>query len=106
MTHNLTITKMALQLQEEEVPKFDVSFVALGGFHIQGAAFVVFGKHIAKCGGPDILNECHITEQRSLKSFISGKGYKKTKNTHQLLALTMEFLYFQSFLESKETTET
>ena len=79
MTHNLTITKMALQLQEEEAPKFDISFVTLGGFHIQGAVFVVFGKYIAKCGGPDILNECHITEKRSLKSFISGKGYKKNQ---------------------------
>ena len=59
VTYDLAIAKIAHQLQEEEVPKFDNVFFALGGFHIEMAAFAVFGKYIAKSGGPDILNECH-----------------------------------------------
>ena len=106
VTYDLAIAKIAHQLQEEEVPKFDNVFFALGGFHIEMAAFAVFGKYIAESGGPDILNECDIIEKGFLKSFISGKGYKRTKRTHQLLALSMEILHFQSFLESHETTET
>ena len=77
VTYDLGIAKIALQLQEEEAPKFDNIFVVLGGFHIEMAAFVVFGKYIAKSGGPDTLSECHVIEKGSLKSFISGKGYKK-----------------------------
>ena len=47
-----------------------------------------------------------IIEKVSLKSFISGKRYKRTKRAHQLLGLVMDILHFQSFLESNETTET
>ena len=42
VTYNFA--KRALQLQEEEAPKFDNVFVALGGFYIEMAAFVVFRK--------------------------------------------------------------
>ena len=70
------------------------------------AAFAVFGEYIAESGGPDILNKSQIIEKESLKSFISGKGYKRTKRAHQLLALAMEILHFQSFLELNETRET
>ena len=108
MSYDLGIAKIALQLKEEEAPKFDNVFVAFGGFHIEMAmaAFAVFRKYIAESGGPGILNECHIIEKVSLKSLISGKGYKRTKRVHQPLALAMEILHFQSFLESNETTET
>lgn len=49
MTYDLTIAKTALQLQEEEEEalKFDNVFVAIGGSHIEMAAFAVFGKYIA-----------------------------------------------------------
>ena len=63
------------------------------------ATFAVFWKNIAESGGADTLNECYI-EKGSLKPFISGKGYKKTKRDHQLHALVIEILRFQSFLES------
>ena len=106
VTYDLAIAKIALQLQEEEAPKFDNVFVVLGGFQIEMAAFAVFGEYIAESGGPDILNKSQIIEKESLKSFISGKGYKRTKRAHQLLALAMEILHFQSFLESKETFDT
>ena len=63
------------------------------------AAFSVFGKHIAESGGPDILNEC---KKGPRKSFIPGKGHKRTKRAHQLLALAK----VQYFLESNEATQT
>ena len=75
MTYDLAIAKTALQLQEEEEEalKFDNVFVAIGGSHIEMAAFAVFGKYIAKFGGPNILNEDHIIEKGSPKLFISRK---------------------------------
>ena len=60
-------------------------------------AFIVLGKYIVKSGGPDILNKGHVIEKGSLKSFISGKRYKRTKRAQQLLPLAMEVLHFQSF---------
>ena len=106
MTYNLAITEIALQLREEESPKFDNVFVVLGGFQIKIAFFAIFEIYIADFGDPDILNECHIIEKGSLKSFNSEKRYKRTNRVHQPLALVMEVLHFQSFLESKEITET
>ena len=73
---------------------------------IETAAFGNFGQYIAESWSPNILNKCHILEKVSLKSFISGKGYKRSKGAHHLLALAREVLHYQSFLESNETTET
>lgn len=70
------------------------------------ATFAVFGKYIVESAGRDILNECHIIKNGSLKSFISGKEYKISKRVHQQLALAIGILHFQWFLESNETTET
>ena len=68
------------------------------------AAFAAFGKYTAEFGGPDILTEYH--KKGSLKSFFSGKGYKRSKKADHLLAFAREVLHFQSFLESNEATET
>lgn len=84
MTYDLAIAKTALQLQEEEEEalKFDNVFVAIGGSHIEMAAFAVFGKYIAKFGGSNILNEDHIIEKGSPKLFISRKRFKRTERAH------------------------
>ena len=81
---------------------------------VSGPYFPVFGLNseiTGKYGQEttpylDTFHAVHIIEKGSLKSFISGKGYKRTKRAHQLLALAMEILHFQSFLESKETFDT
>ena len=90
----LVIAKIARQLQQEDAPKFQNVFIALGGFHIQMTALAVFGKYIAEAGGPNILNKCHITEKGPLKSFISGKGYKRSNRAHHLLVLAREVYIF------------
>lgn len=97
ITYDLAIAKMALKIQAEEAPTFDNVFVALGAFHMEMSFFGVIGKYIAESGGPYLLNECHIIEKGSLPSFLSGKGYKRNKRVHQLLALAMETLHFKSF---------
>ena len=45
VTYNLGISKIALQLQKEEAPKFHNDFVALGGFHIKMEAFRKFSEN-------------------------------------------------------------
>ena len=46
--YDLAIAKIALHLQEEEAPKFDNVFAALGGFYIEMAAFALFGKYVVE----------------------------------------------------------
>ena len=63
--------------------------------------FGAFGKYVAESGGPHVLNEAHVVEKGSLNSFLTGKSYKRSKRSHQLLALGKEILHFQAFLKIK-----
>ena len=102
VTYDLAIAKLAMQIQSEEQPVFDNVFVALGSFHIELALFKAFGKVLAESGGPHILNECEVLAIGSLNGFINGKNYKCCKRMHELLALAMEILHFESFLSIQE----
>lgn len=102
VTYDMAIAKLAMQIQSEEQPVFDRVFVALGSFHIELALWNAFGKVIAESGGPHILNECEVLAMGSLNSFIKGKNYKRCKRMHELLALAMEIVHFDSFLSTQE----
>ena len=97
VTYDLAIAKVAMQK-----PKFDKIFVAMGSFHIEMALLCAFGKVLDESGGPHVLNECEVLATGSLKSFISGKNYKRCKRMHELLALSMETLHFEAFLAAQE----
>ena len=102
VTYDLAIAKLAMQIQAEEQPAFDNVFVALGSFHIELALFSAFGKLISESGGPHILNECEVLDKGTGNGFIKGKNYKCCKKMHELLALSMEILHFESFLYTQE----
>ena len=99
VTYDLAITKVAIQLQAEEKPTYDNVFIHLGPFHITCAFFSMLGKYLAESGGPHILNETHVIEKGSLKSFLSGKSYNRCKRSHQLLEAAMEILHVQAFVD-------
>ena len=61
--------------------------------------FFMLGKYLAESGGSYILNETHVKEHGSLKSFLSGKSYNKFKRFHQLLEAAMEILHVQAFVD-------
>ena len=102
VTYDLAIAKMALQIQEEEEPTYDRIFIALGIFHLELAMFRAIGTYIAESGGPYVLNECFVLAKGSTKSFQKGKSYKRCRKLHELLALAMESLHFQAFIDSNE----
>ena len=78
MTYDLAIAKVAMQLQAEEKPTYDNVFIHLGPFHITCAFFFsVLEKYLEQSGEPHILNETHVIEKGSLKSFLSGKSYNQ-----------------------------
>ena len=59
----------------------------------------MLGKYLAESGGSHILNETHVIEKRSLKSFLSGKFYNRCKRSHQLIEAAMQILYVQTFVD-------
>ena len=70
VTYNLAIGKVAMQVQAEEKPTYDNVFIHLGSFHITCAFFSMLGKYLTESGEPHILNETHVIEKGSLKSFL------------------------------------
>ena len=69
------------------------------------ALFHAYGQSIAEPGGPHILSECFVLAKGSAKSFQTDKNYKCCKRMHEILALAMEKLHFESFLEIYENAE-
>eukprot|EP00794_Sanderia_malayensis_P002176 gene2176-2472_t len=69
VTYDLAIAKIAMQIQDEEMPLYDKVFIALGPFHVEMALFNAFGKYISESGGPHVLNECLVLAKGSTKLF-------------------------------------
>ena len=105
VTYDLAIAKVAMQIQAEESPKYDNLFIAMGAFHIEMALFHAIGKFVEESGGPYVLNECNVLAKGSLKGFITGKSYKRSKRLHQLLSVAFEILHFKSYLSNLQNTE-
>ena len=61
--------------------------------------FSMLGKYLAESGGSHILNETHVIEKGSLKSFLSGKSYNRCKRSHLVTEAAMEILYVQTFVD-------
>ena len=78
--------------------------MALGAFHIEMAFFSAIGKVIAESGGPYILQESEALAKGSIKSFITGKNYKRCKRLHEILSLAFEVLHFERFLSLESDT--
>ena len=85
VTYDIATAKLAMPILAEEKPTYHNVFIHLGLFHITCAFFSMLGKYLAESGGPHILNETHVIEKGSLKSFLPGKSYKKKTFTKILL---------------------
>lgn len=83
VTYNLAITKIALQIQNEQQPTYDHIFIARGVLHLDYAMFNTFERCIPKSGGS-----------------CKGKRYKRCSKLQELLALAMEILHVQIFVDS------
>ena len=104
VTYDLTIAKLALQIQAEESPEFDI-FVTLGSFHIELTFFNACGKIIPESGALHILRESLVLAAGSTNRFIKGKNYNRCKRIHALLSLAFEILHFQSYLAKIPNSE-
>lgn len=51
---------MAMQIQDNDKPKFNNVFINLGAFHMQMAFFRAIGKFIDSCGLTEILVQADV----------------------------------------------
>jgi hypothetical protein len=101
VTYDLAITKVAMQIQSTESPKFDRLFIQVGDFHLMMAYFKAIGKFIEECGLPYILIGSGVLAGESLNGFLDGKHFNRCKRLHPLISLTLEKLHFERFLKDQ-----
>ena len=101
VTYDLAIAKLAMQIQAEGKTTFDKIFISLRSFHPEMTFFPAIGKIIEESSGPHILDECKILAKASINSFLRGKSYKRCKRMHELLALALEIIHFESYLTTR-----
>lgn len=61
VSYDLTIAKVAFQIQATERPNFDNLFVHLGSFHIMLAYFKAIGMFIDECEKYNAYQEATLT---------------------------------------------
>lgn len=99
VTYDLAIAKVAMQIQATEKPRLDNLFIHLGAFHMMLAYFNRIGKYITDCGLMDVAVESDIIAGGSVNSFLSGKHFNRCKRLHPMIALGLECLMFEAFVE-------
>lgn len=104
ITYDLAIARTSYCIQAQESPEFDNIFIHLGAFHIEMAFFKALGTFIEESGLTNIIVETNLIASGSVGGFISGKNYNRCKRLHPIMALALEQLHFESFLDRKHST--
>ncbi|GFY41711.1 hypothetical protein TNIN_279941 [Trichonephila inaurata madagascariensis] len=103
VTYDLVIAKVALQIQATKKSDFDNLFIHLGAFHIMMAYFKAVGKLIIDCCLTNIMVLSNLLPSGSVSGFIEAKHFNRCKRLYPLIAVGLEILHFNSFLELKNT---
>lgn len=104
VTYDLTIAKMAMQIQKKEKPKFDNIFVNLRAFHTEMAFFKAVGKFIDCCGLVEILVQAEVLASGSVNSFLDSKHFNRCRRLHPLTAAALQVLHFEQYLTTTNIT--
>lgn len=99
ITYDLAIARISYCIQAQESPKFNNIFTHMGAFHVELAFFKALGTFIEECGLNHIMTECDLIANGSIGGFIAGKNCNRCRRLHPLMALVLQQLHFESFLE-------
>lgn len=102
VTYDLAIAKIAMQVQSTEKPVYDNLFIHLGPFHIIVALFRAIGKFTDDCGIMNVAVESEIIANGSVDGFLKGKHFNRCNRLHPLMAVDIEILRLESFIEKKK----
>ncbi|XP_077276997.1 uncharacterized protein LOC143905452 [Temnothorax americanus] len=103
VTYDLAIAKMAMQIQQNEKPKYDNIFVNLGAFHTQMTFFKAIGKYIDGSGLVDVLIQAQVLAGGSANSFLDSKHFNRCKRLHPLTSAALQILHFEQYLSKHES---
>lgn len=101
VTYDLAITKIALQIQCTEKPRYDNLFIHVGSFHIMISYFKAVGKFIDNCGITNIMVNAEMLANGSVKSYIAEKHFNRCKRLHPIVSLCLQILHFDEFLNQQ-----
>ncbi|CAH1173831.1 unnamed protein product [Phaedon cochleariae] len=98
VTYDLAITKIALQIQCTEKPRYDNLFIHVGSIHIMMSYFKAVGKFIDNCGVTTVMVNAQMLANGSVNSFITGKHFNRCKRLHPMASLALQIIHFEEFL--------
>lgn len=102
VTYDLAVAKLAWQIKCEEKksePNFENVFIDLGDFHLQMAAYNAIGTFIDGCGLTEVAVDCELLASGSINGILSGKHFNRCKKVHTIMALGLQILHFEAFME-------
>lgn len=107
--YDLAITSKALKIQntlfrtynDEQILRL---FIHVAPFHVQMSGFKAVGKFIEDCGITQIMVDAGLLASGSVSSFLTGKHFNRCKRLHPLIAVTIEILHFEFFLQNEVIT--
>ena len=70
VTYDLTVAKIAKQIQATEKPLFDIVFMMFGSFHIEMSYFSSLHRIIEGSRGPYVLTEMEAVAPGCLNKFL------------------------------------
>ena len=100
VTYDLNAAKPAMHMQITDAPKYDDLFTIPGLFHNELAFFKAIGKIVEKSREPEMLTDSGALAPGSLNGILQGKHFNRCRRLHPILALTLEILHFQAFMET------
>lgn len=105
--YDLAITSKAFKIQNTAIRLYNDTYIArlfihVGAFHVQMSMFKAVGKYIEDCGLSQIMVDAGLLASGSVNSFLTGKHFNRCKRLHPLIALTIEIMHFEYFLQNEE----
>ena len=105
VTYDLTVAKIAKQIQATEKPLFDIVFIMFGSFHIEMSYFISLRRIIEGSRGPYVLTEMEVVAPGCLDKFLKGKRYNRCRRVHILFSTALHALHFQTFMQDEEFSD-
>ena len=105
VTYNLTVAKVAKQIQATEKPLFDNVLIMFGSFHTVMSNFSPLSQIIEVSGGPYMLMKVDPVAPGSINKFLKGKMYICCRRVHILFSSTLHVLHFQTFMQGEEFSD-
>jgi len=99
ITFDLAAAKLAYNVIWGNPTRFPDTYVHLGAFHIICCFLGAVGRMMIGSGFEEIVIESGICSSGSIDQVLSGKHYNRALRVHQLMAITLDKLLLQEFVE-------